>query len=360
VSKIDLAQAWQAVLNRDRRFNGKLVYAVSSTGIYCRPTCPSRRPAPRHVAFFSTPHQAEAAGYRACLRCHPQLSSGDPSDKAVERARRYLDEHVAEPVTLDLLSKEVGLSPWHLQRLFRARVGLSPKAYHAAQRIRRLKSCLRAGSTVTQATYEAGFGSGSRVYERFLAETGMTPGRFRSGGHGVTLRYAMASTVLGRVLVAATDRGLVAVSLNDDDESLLESLRQDYPRAALRRDQVGLQGCIRAVRGCLDGQTVKAVPVHVTATAFQRLVWCALQRIPRGHTRSYREIAVSIGVPSGARAVARACATNPLAILVPCHRAVRGDGRLAGYRWGIDRKARLLALERASRSSRARTRRVVV
>lgn len=291
----------------------------------------------------------------------PASSTGrSRSDELVTQARRYLDEHLTEPVTLACLAREAGVSPWHLQRIFRERVGLSPKAYQSVQRTERLKRLLQAGDTVTYATYDVGFGSGSRVYERFCAETGMTPGRFRAGGRGVTLRYSTASTELGRVLVAATERGLVAVSLGDDDHSLLASLREDYPYAVVCRDRVGLRGFLQAVCDSLTGETIIRPPVSVKATAFQRLVWRALQGIPRGQTRSYQEIADSIGSPGGARAVARACAANPLAILVPCHRVVRGDGRLAGYRWGIERKRRLLALEQVSSAGRGRPRRVVV
>ncbi len=356
---IDPKRAWQAVLDHDRRFDGRFVYAVSSTHIYCRPSCPSRRPARRHVRFFGTPAHAESAGYRACLRCRPHSPEGNRTDVLVDRARRYLDGHVDEPVTLSTLAAQVGLSPWHLQRAFLVRVGLSPKRYHDVQRVERLKTCLKRGDTVTQATYEAGFGSGSRVYERVPGAIGMTPAAFRAGGRGVMLRYGTVVTEVGRLLVAATERGLVAVTLGDSEASLLASLREEYPHAAFRRDpkalRPSLQRLLRCLQGTADGTDL---PLDVKATAFQRRVWQALRQIPRGQTRSYRQLAETMGLPTGARAVARACATNPVAIVIPCHRAVRYDGRLAGYRWGLDRKKRLLDLERipsmTSRYARAR------
>jgi AraC family transcriptional regulator, regulatory protein of adaptative response / methylated-DNA-[protein]-cysteine methyltransferase len=345
---VTAGHAWEAVLNHDRRCDGTFVYGVKSTGVYCRPSCPSRRPARRHVMFFESPQRAEAAGFRACLRCRPQAPHGSVPEERVEKARRYLDAHADEPVTLRLLAAEAGMSPFSLQRAFTRIVGHSPKAYRDALRMERFKSSLKRGKTVTIATYEAGFGSSSRLYERVNSDLGMTPSAFQSGGRGVTLRFATVPTAVGRLLVAVTARGIAAVRFGDKEAALVAALGREYPEALLRRDHHGLKKPVRAILRCLTGETAgEHLPLDVPATAFQRKVWKALQEIPRGQTRSYREIARVIGRPTAARAVARACATNPIAVVIPCHRAVRGDGRVAGYRWGVERKKRLLALERS-------------
>jgi AraC family transcriptional regulator of adaptative response/methylated-DNA-[protein]-cysteine methyltransferase len=339
--------AWEAVLTRDRRGDGRFVYAVSSTNVYCRPSCPSRRPTRDHVTFFDSPPQAEAAGFRACLRCWPQSPHGSDAEQRVERARCYLDDHGDDPVTLRQLAREVGMSPFHLQRTFTQLVGLSPKAYQDAKRMERFTASLKRGATVTSATYEAGFGSSSSLYARAQGELGMTPSVFRSGGVGVTLRYTTMPTAVGRMLVAVTEQGIAAVCLGDTVASLVASLRHDYPKAILRRDGIGLKEQVRVILQRVTGEKAATfLSLDVKATLFQRKVWQALQQISRGQTRSYQEIAGMIGQPTAARAVARACATNPIAVVIPCHRVVRGDGQLAGYRWGLARKKRLLALER--------------
>ncbi|THI83825.1 MAG: bifunctional DNA-binding transcriptional regulator/O6-methylguanine-DNA methyltransferase Ada [Nitrospira sp. CG24A] len=344
---VNAAHAWEAVLNRDRRGDGRFVYAVSSTRVYCRPSCPSRRPTRNRVMFFDSAPLAEAAGYRACLRCRPQSVVGSEAEERVERARRYLDDHADEPITLRRLAAHVGLSPFHLQRAFANRVGLSPKAYQSVKRMERFTTSLKRGETVTHATYEAGFGSSSRLYARVHEALGMTPSVFRSGGMGVTLRYTTVPTVVGRMLVAVTERGIAAVSLGETEVALVASLRSDYPRAVLRRDRKGLEQPVSRLLLCLNGNVgMDYLPLDVKATSFQRKVWQALQQIPRGQTRSYQQIARAIGQPAAARAVARACATNPVAVAIPCHRVVRGNGHLAGYRWGLERKQRLLALEK--------------
>lgn len=338
MNSVEPDRAWNAVLKHDRRCDGTFVYAVSSTKIYCRPSCPSRRPDRRHVTFFSSPQAAESAGYRACRRCHPQSHTGSEAETTVEDIRRYLDEHTDKPVTLQQLAERTGLSRFHLQSLFTRIVGLSPKAYQDATRMERFTSLLKHGATVTTATYEAGFGSSSRLYARTNASLGMTPLAFRSGGRGVTLRYATARTAVGHLLVAVTNRGIAAVSLGDDATSLLASLRTDFPNARLCRDRNGLRHEVRAILRSLRGADNRArLPLDVKATAFQQKVWRALQQIPRGETRSYQEIARALGQPTAARAVARACATNPIALVIPCHRAIRGSGHLAGYRWGLQR-----------------------
>ncbi len=344
---VNTDHAWEVVLNRDRRGDGRFVYAVSSTHVYCRPSCPSRRPSRNHVTFFDSPQLAESAGYRACLRCRPQSVAGSEAEERVERARRYLDDHADEPITLRRLATHVGLSPFHLQRTFTRVVGLSPKAYQNTKRMERFTASLKRGETITTATYEAGFGSSSRLYARVQEDLGMTPSAFRFGGKGVTLRYTTVSTAVGRMLVAVTERGIATVSLGETEAALVTSLRSDYPNSVLRRDRKGLAKLIARLLKCLNGRAaVGDLPLDVKATVFQRKVWQALQQIPRGQTRSYQEIARAIGQPTAARAVARACATNPVAVAIPCHRVVRGNGHLAGYRWGLERKQRLLALER--------------
>lgn len=348
-------RAWQAVVQRDRRRDGDFVYAVASTGIYCRPSCPSRRPARRRVAFFGSPQAAEAAGFRACRRCRPSSPQGSASVQRLERARRCLDRDEAGSLTLRQLAAEVGGSPCHLQRAFKQAFGLSPREYRDARRVTRLKAALKGGRTVTEAIYEAGFSSGSRLYARVNSDLGMTPGVFRAGGAGMTLRVATAETAIGRILVAVTERGIAAVRLGKTDAGLIASLRRDYPKAVLRRDTGRLKPYLAGLRRCLSGSDgAPRLPLDfnvLQATAFQRRVWKALQAIPCGQTRSYRDLARSIGKPTAARAVAGACAANALAIAVPCHRAVRADGNLAGYRWGIARKQRLLELERRHASA---------
>jgi len=348
-------RAWQAVLKRDRRRDGDFVYAVASTGIYCRPSCPARRPARRRVTFFDSPQAAEAAGFRACRRCRPSSPQGSASAQRLERARRRLDRDEAGSLTLRRLAAEVGGSPYHLQRAFKRAFGLSPKEYRDARRVTRLKAALKGGRTVTDAIYEAGLSSGSRLYARVNSDLGMTPVAFRSGGAGLTLRFATERTAIGRMLVAITERGIAAVRLGQADAGLLASLRRDYPRAVLRRDAVALTPYVAGVLRCLSrSDGAPRLPLDFNAlhaTAFQRRVWKALQAVPCGQTRSYRDLARAIGKPTAARAVARACAANALAIAIPCHRVVRANGDLAGYRWGIARKKRLLKLEQQQDSA---------
>lgn len=297
--------------------------------------------------FFDSPQLAESSGFRACLRCRPQSTAGSEAEERVKQSQRYLDEHTDEPITLRRLAAQVGISPFHLQRAFTRMVGLSPKAYQGAKKMERFTASLKRGETVTNAIYEAGFGSSSRLYARVNEDLGMTPSAFRSGGMGVTLHYITVPTAVGRMLVAVTERGIAAVRIGDTEAALVTSLHNGYPKAVLRRDPKGLEKYVYRFLQRLNGsEAVDHLPLDVKATAFQRKVWQALQQIPRGQTRSYREIARAIGQPTAARAVARACASNPVAVAIPCHRVVRGDGYLAGYRWGLQRKKRLLALER--------------
>lgn len=341
-------EAWRAVERRDRRRDGSFVYAVRSTGVYCKPSCPSRRPSRANVRFFLTCDDAERAGYRACLRCRPaDEHATSATDAAVERARHYLDRPHERPVPLTELARHAGVSPWHLQRSFKRILGVSPRAYQDARRVDRFKVRLRAGDTVSRATYEAGFGSSSRVYERSGTLLGMTPAAYRRGGAGVRIAYTITDAPVGRVLVATTDRGVCAVELGDTDDDVLRALQNDFPRAAIERSDDEHRAWVNAViERVRDPRRNAEVPLDVTGSAFQLRVWNALQEIPAGEQRSYGDIASAIGRPGASRAVARACATNRLAIIVPCHRVVRGDGDVAGYKWGVKRKQRLLASER--------------
>jgi AraC family transcriptional regulator, regulatory protein of adaptative response / methylated-DNA-[protein]-cysteine methyltransferase len=345
-SRVSDADAWRAVEQRDARYDGQFVYAVSSTKVYCRPSCPSRRPARANVSFFADCDGAEQAGFRACLRCRPRSGSSDSANaRAVRAARSYLNQHADRAVPLAELAGHAGLSASHLQRSFKRVLGMSPKEYQDAQRVALFKSRLRAGDTVSRATYEAGFGSSSRVYERSDSMLGMTPASFRRGGAGVHISYTIADAPIGRVLVATTDRGVCAVELGSTDAEVERVLRADFPNATLERDDAPRGTWVRAVLDRVrhpERATSNRIPLDVDGSAFQWKVWKALQEIPAGERRSYQEVAEAIGQPEASRAVARACATNRVAVVIPCHRVVRGDGGLAGYKWGVDRKRRLL------------------
>jgi len=339
--------AWRAVETRDAGADGRFFFAVRTTGVYCRPSCPARRPRRQNVTFYATPGEAEAAGYRPCKRCRPRSVHPAPAVQRVELAVEYLDEHLDEAVTLDALGREVGMSPAHLQRTFKRYLGVSPKGYVRARRLERLKSRLQEGDSVLRATFEAGYGAASRAYDPASAPLGMTPATYRDGGRGMRVRYAVADSPLGRVLVGATERGVAAVMLGDADDDLERSLREEYPNATLELSRDGLREWTEAVVRSLEGPAdALDLPLDVQATAFQWRVWTALRDIPRGETRTYGEVAEAIGAPSSSRAVARACATNPVALTVPCHRVVRKDGGMGGYRWGEGRKRRLLEQER--------------
>lgn len=344
--------AWRAVEARDMAADGRFFFAVRTTGVYCRPSCPARRPRRENVTFYATPGEAEAAGFRPCKRCRPQSAHASPAVQRVELAVEYLDEHLDDAVTLDELGREVGMSPTHLQRTFKRYLGVSPKEYVRARRLERLKSRLQEGDSVLRATFEAGYGAGSRAYDPASAPLGMTPATYRAGGRGMHVRYAFADSPLGRLLVGATERGVAAVMLGDSDAELERSLRDEYPNATLEPSREGLRDWTETVVRSLDGpHDALDLPLDVQATAFQWRVWTALRAIPRGETRSYGEVAEAIGAPRATRAVARACATNPVALTVPCHRVVRKDGGMGGYRWGEARKRRLLARERRAAAS---------
>jgi AraC family transcriptional regulator, regulatory protein of adaptative response / methylated-DNA-[protein]-cysteine methyltransferase len=340
---------WDAVLARDAAHDGEFVFAVSTTGIYCRPSCPSRRPRRERVEFFARPEQAERAGYRACLRCRPNAASGNLQADSTKAICRYIEQHLDEPITLALLGKEFHQSPFHLQRRFKAVLGVTPREYADSCRLRLLKRNLQSGANVTRAMYDAGYGSSSRLYERTASQLGMTPDKYRRGAIAASIRYAIADSPLGRMLIAATDRGICAIQFADSDSELLAGLKREFPFATRQADESGLQAWTHALLEQMDGKAPDpSLPLDIRATAFQRKVWRYLQRIPFGATRSYNQVARAIGQPTAARAVARACATNPVAVAIPCHRVVREDGALGGYRWGIERKKTLLERERAA------------
>jgi len=340
-------EAWRAVERRDPRFDGRFVYAVRSTRIYCRPSCPSRRPARERVTFYAAPDAAEEAGYRACRRCHPREARLAPAAVAVERARLHIEQNPDQGVTLSLLAAQVGMSPFHLQRTFKRLLGVSPREYQDALRVTRFKSRLRAGDTVSRATYEAGFGSSSRVYERSDSTLGMTPAVYRRGGAGLLITYTVVESPFGKLLVGATDRGVCSVALGDSDETLVRALRSDFPRAEIERWDDAHRDWVEEIVGHIGGGNVGlSVPLDVQGTAFQQQVWALLRKIPPGRTRSYGEIATELGNPRATRAVARACASNRIAVVIPCHRVVRGDGDAGGYKWGMERKRALLDRER--------------
>jgi AraC family transcriptional regulator of adaptative response/methylated-DNA-[protein]-cysteine methyltransferase len=339
-------QMWQAVLSRDADAAPHFVYGVRTTGIYCRPTCPSRRPRRDSVSFFSSPDVAEIAGYRECRRCRPRQGQTLPQGLTqVRRACAFIAGHADEPITLAAVAAHVGASPFHFQRTFTRIVGISPRAYQDALRARKFRAELRNGTDLSAAVYDAGYGSISRVYEH--KPTGaMTPATHRRGGRGLDVAYTIVASALGRLLIAATDKGVCAVMLGDDDARLEAELRGEYPHATLSRGDAALASWVRAVVAHLDGRRPHLeLPVDVQGTAFQWKVWRYLQSIPYGETRSYSEVASAIGSPSSVRAVARACATNKVCLVVPCHRVVGKDGGLAGYRWGVERKKALLAGE---------------
>jgi AraC family transcriptional regulator of adaptative response/methylated-DNA-[protein]-cysteine methyltransferase len=343
-------EAWRAVKARDPRFDGRFVYAVQSTRIYCRPSCPSRKPARQRVTFYSEPAAAEEAGYRACRRCRPrEAQAASAVAVAVERARRHIEQHPDQVVTLAALASEVGVSAFHLQRTFKRLLGVSPREYQNALRVTRFKSRLRAGDTVSRATYEAGFGSSSRVYERADRALGMTPAAYRKGGAGMRITYTIVASPFGKLLVGATERGVCAVALGDSDAALVRALEQDFPRAEIRRGDDVHREWVEEIVGHIGGGNLGlTVPLDVRGTTFQQQVWALLRKIRPGGTRSYSEIAAALGNPQATRAVAQACASNRLAILIPCHRVVRNDGTLGGYKWGTDRKRRLLEQERGT------------
>jgi len=338
---------WRAVVERDRRADGTFVYAVSSTGIFCRPACASRRPRRDRVVFFDTPADAERAGYRACRRCRPTAPpAADPWLDRIRRACIYLANVEGHP-SLTRLAARIGGSPYHLQRNFKRIVGLTPREYAEACRLGRVRRHLRQGADVTGAILDAGYGSSSRFYERAAPRLGMSPSVYRRGGSGMRIRYAIVGSPLGRLLVAATARGVCLVAMGRSDVDLERALAREYPAATMAADPGGLARWTGRILAHLDGRRPRLdLPFDVQATAFEWQVWRALAAIPYGETRSYGDVARSIGRPTAARAVARACAANPVALAIPCHRVVPAAGGVGGYRWGAGRKKALLKLEK--------------
>ena len=339
---------WEAVRRRDPAFDGKIVFAVRTTGVYCRPSCASRPAKRENVVFFATPAEAEKAGYRACKRCRPdKIGAPDPQIEAVRRACKRIDEAEEAPKLAELAAN-VGLSPHHFHRVFKAVTGVTPKAYAAEKRARRAAEKLGAAGTVTEAIYDAGFSSSSRFYETAAARLGMTPGAVRRGGAGQVIRFAVGEASLGAVLVAATDKGVCAIMLGDDPDRLVRELQDRFPRAELAGGEPAFERMVARVVGMVEapGQRLD-LPLDIRGTAFQQRVWAALRAIPPGQTATYKDIARAIGQPRAVRAVAQACGANPLAVAIPCHRVVRTDGDLSGYRWGVERKRALIAREAA-------------
>ena len=337
---------WASVAARDPLADGKFFYSVASTGVYCRPACAARPARPENVAFHATIADAEQAGFRPCKRCKP----GQPSLAAMQVAQvtalcRFIESAEQAP-TLSALAQRAGTSPYHLHRTFKAVTGLTPKAYASAQRARRLRQALATGSTVTDAIYDAGYNSGSRFYEQADQVLGMTASRFRDGGSGAQISFATGQCSLGALLVARSERGVCAVLLGDDADGLARDLRIRFPKAQLLGDDAGFAQLMARVLALIEAPRLGFdLPLDVQGTAFQQRVWQALGEIPAGRTASYAEVAKRIGAPRATRAVAQACAANPLAVVIPCHRVVKSDGALSGYRWGIERKRALLERE---------------
>ena len=343
-------ERWKAVSERDETKDGLFVFAVRSTGIYCKPSCAARHPSPAQVVFFSHPHEAERSGFRACKRCHPRDATASARAKLIEQTCEHIEAHLDEKLTLQNLSHQAGLSPFHFQRTFKRILGISPRQYVEARRLERVKRSLTNGETVTNSLYDAGFTSKSRLYEK-NSQLGVSPGIFRRGGQGLRVHYTIIDSRIGRVLLAATERGACAVCMGASDEAVEAALREDYYAADLRRDDEGMKKWAEALQSYFDGQEFpRDLPLDLQATAFQWKVWKEIQSIPYGQTATYSNIAKSLGAPQASRAVARACATNPVAIVIPCHRVIGKDGSLRGYAWGVKRKKTLLSLENKAQS----------
>ena len=342
----DVNQKWSLVLAREAKADGRFVYAVKSTGVFCRPSCPSRRPRRENVEFFDSPAQAQQAGYRACRRCSPLQRN--PQTQKIEAACRYIDQNLDVTLTLTAISSHVAISPFHFQRLFKRVLGISPREYQQARRAGKFRQALNGEGRVTEAIYEAGYSSSSRAYESISAQLGMTPSAFRRKGEGETIQYTVIATELGNLLMATTARGVCSARFGENEAALLRELKQDFAAADIHRDDDALQPLTARMKESLRGWAAPHnIPLDLRGTAFQQMVWKELQRIPAGQTRSYTDVAKSIGRPKAVRAVANACASNPVAVVVPCHRVVQKNGSLAGYRWGVERKKALLANEKA-------------
>ena len=338
---------WAAVAARDKTAAGQFYYGVLTTGVYCRPGCASRLPNRANVVFFNTPEEAESAGYRACRRCRPGIVAAvDRMEKIMIASCRAI-EQAGKSIKLADLAARAGLSPYHFHRLFKKIVGLTPRRYGSTHQAKRFRGLLRSGRSVTEAQFRAGYSSSSRLYEKTRGGSAMQPKTYKTGGKGMTIEYGIGHCFLGQVLVAATDRGICAVELGDDPPALLARLRETFPKAELAQAGLGLAAMIQAVISSIDRPAGSSgLPLDIRGTVFQQRVWQALRRIKPGCTASYTDIAGAIGNPNAVRAVANACASNRIAVLIPCHRAVYKDGRPGGYRWGEERKEQLLDLEK--------------
>lgn len=343
------AERWDALRRRDAAADGSFLYSVATTGVYCHPSCAARPARPENIAFHATRAEAERAGFRACKRCRPDLAPRAEREAALVAGACRSIEAAEDPLTLEQLAAEAGVSPFHFHRLFRRITGVTPKAYAAARRSARVQERLARHATVTETIYDAGFNSSGRFYAATAGMLGMTPTSWRAGGQGEAIRHATGASSLGQVLVAATEMGICAILLGCDAAALEADLARRFPKATLHRDPAFAE-LLRAVVATVDAPgNSMGLPLDIRGTAFQRRVWEVLQAIPAGQTRSYSDIAEALGMPRAVRAVASACAANRIAVAIPCHRAVARDGSLAGYRWGLDRKAALLARERSGR-----------
>jgi AraC family transcriptional regulator of adaptative response/methylated-DNA-[protein]-cysteine methyltransferase len=346
IDSMESEMFWQAIRRRDARFNGAFVFGVKTTGIFCKPSCSARAAKRENVLFFHAPRDAEAGGFRACMRCRPLLENdADPQIEMVLAACRMLE--MDEPIRLDAVAAGLGLSTSHFQRTFTDIVGVSPKKYAEAKRMERFKNEVRGGGDVVTAMYDAGFGSSSRLYEKAAENLGMTPAAYKKGGKGMAINYTIAECDLGLLLVARTPRGICSVTFGDTREQLADALHTEYPNAQIAEDDEDLGNAVDAIVNYLSGKQKRLVlPLDLQATAFQLQVWEELKKIPYGETRSYSEIAERVGDKKKVRAVAQACARNRVALVIPCHRVVGSDGSVTGYRWGLERKKKLLASER--------------
>ncbi len=340
---------WQAMTNNDVRFNGVFYVGVRTTKIYCKPTCPARLPKRENIEFIRSWQEAEERGFRACLRCQPRLAEVvNPQIETVIRACQILETE--EDVSLESLSEKLKLSPSYLQRTFKEIIGLSPKKYVENRRLEKFKTELRSGNDVVTAIYESGYGSSRALYENVSQKLGMTPAIYQKGGTGMKIIFIIVDCFLGKMLVARTEKGVCAVTFGEDEMILTEKLHQEYPKAEIQPDETNLKEEAEAILQNLTGKNREInLPIDVQASAFQMQVWNALRKIPYGETLSYKQVAENLGHPKAVRAVARACATNRVAIVIPCHRVVSSDGSLSGYRWGIERKRKLIEAEKKGR-----------
>lgn len=342
---------WMAVQARNPEFDGVFYFGVQTTGVFCRPSCSSRSPKRQNVTFYATPSEAETAGFRACLRCKPtEECFPGPGVMLITRAFEILRKDADEIPTIDEIAMRLDVSTGHLRKTFKAVLALSPKEVTDMMRIENFKANVKRAD-VTTSLYDSGFGSSRSLYEKAGETLGMTPATYKKGGKGMMIRYTIADSPLGKLLVAATERGICAVSFGDDEESLRRELSDEFFAAEIEDDGAGLQDAVQAIDKSLGGEkTILTLPLDLHATAFQMRVWAELRKIPYGETRSYAQVAEAVGNPKAVRAVARACATNPVAVVNPCHRVIGSDGKLSGYRWGIERKRALLDAENERQS----------